>query len=430
MDINKNDTIELRSEDIRDILNKTPIWMISWGSTIIILMIFFAFTFSYFIKYPDMVIGRATISVDIPPAYVISKVSGRLGLILHQNGSSVNTGDILAQVNNPIPITTIDSLDAYLKSIHEFLENSSIQEYKNLRPVQIYDATADLNALSNTLQDYDYFLFNPNSQKELRDIKGKLDAHLKLAEISRNEYELNKNEIAYATEKFKMEKEEYELGFDTRLNFLNAQSSYNQSLKMEQSIKKSLIQKELTISDLKSQIEDFILNQEELTRQYRTKIIEFITALENYIVRWRTDFTIRSPTSGQLNYLGRIKRNQLIKSGDPLFAVLSSEQSIETILYLPATGFGKVKIGQKVKIKVDNYPHKEYGYINGIVSKMASIPNQNMYQVEVKLVNGLTTSYNKQLEYSPEMAATAEVITEDLRLLERLFNSIRSILDV
>ena len=186
---------------------------------------------------------------------------------------------------------------------------------------------------------------------------------------------------------------------------------------------------EITINDLKSQISNFRTERQGQKTAFLAKIRELIVNLENYIVRWKTEFTIKAPISGRVDYSGRIKTNQLISSGDRLFAIIPPTGKYETVLDLPAQGFGKVEVGQEVKLKLDNYPYNEYGFVNGKISKMASLPKEDSYQVEVILENALTSSYNINLEYSPEMTATAEVITKDLRLIERLFNSLRSIFD-
>jgi HlyD family secretion protein len=48
--------------------------------------------------------------------------------------------------------------------------------------------------------------------------------------------------------------------------------------------------------------------------------------------------------------------------------------------------------------------------------------------LEVDLPDGLHTSYGKDLEFSQEMQGSAEIITEDIRLLERIFKPIKSLL--
>ncbi|MGW8121119.1 HlyD family secretion protein [Roseivirga echinicomitans] len=421
--------IELRSEEVQDILNRPPNWMIRWGNTVLISVIVLMFTLSYFIKYPDVILGRATISTETPPVFINSKVSGRMRALHVQNKGAVSEGQIIAEIENPIPSSSIDSLQKFLTAASLFLADSSNQTFREFKRIELYEVSNDFSTLKNILEEYRSHLYDNVQAQQLNDLENKLSANIKLQEISIREAELSKVDISYAKERYVMQEEEYKLGLVSKLDFLSAQTAYNQSLKAEESIKKGLIQMELTLEDYKSQIRSTVAEGKAKTKEYRNRIQELITLLENYITRWKTEFTIRAPIAGNLDYSGRIKVNQLINSGDQIFAIIPASEQFETLVELPAQGFGKVQVGQKVKLKLDNYPYNEYGFVNGSISSLASLPNGDVYQVQVALDNGLITSYNSQLEYSPEMTATAEVITEDLRLIERLFNSLRSIFD-
>ena len=80
-------------------------------------------------------------------------------------------------------------------------------------------------------------------------------------------------------------------------------------------------------------------------------------------------------------------------------------------------------MGQKVNVRLDNYPFHEYGLLEGRVSKMGMLPDNNQYQIEVVFPDGLKTSYNNNLKFSPEMMGSAEIITADRRLIQRIFDS-------
>lgn len=47
--------------------------------------------------------------------------------------------------------------------------------------------------------------------------------------------------------------------------------------------------------------------------------------------------------------------------------------------------------------------------------------------LEVQFPDRLLTTYNKELDFSQEMTGTAEIVTEDLRLLDRFLNPIRAV---
>ena len=54
---------------------------------------------------------------------------------------------------------------------------------------------------------------------------------------------------------------------------------------------------------------------------------------------------------------------------------------------------------------------------------------EEKYLIQIGLTNGLMSTYNKKLTYSPEMSGQADIITEDLRILERIFNQFRKLFD-
>lgn len=57
----------------------------------------------------------------------------------------------------------------------------------------------------------------------------------------------------------------------------------------------------------------------------------------------------------------------------------------------------------------------------GRVSSVSPVPTaESMYVVDIELPNGLRTNYEKELPITRELKGSAEIITEDLRLIERL----------
>jgi len=48
--------------------------------------------------------------------------------------------------------------------------------------------------------------------------------------------------------------------------------------------------------------------------------------------------------------------------------------------------------------------------------------------VEVNMPQDMKTNYDVPLKFSQEMKGSAEIITEDLRLIQRFFNPVKSLL--
>lgn len=69
------------------------------------------------------------------------------------------------------------------------------------------------------------------------------------------------------------------------------------------------------------------------------------------------------------------------------------------------------------------------GKITGKVQNISLTPDENgNYYVDIILPKGLKTSYNKKLPFDKELKGNAEIVTQDLRLIERFFYQIRKLL--
>lgn len=63
---NSQDNIEIRSEEVQEILTKVPNWMIRYGNTLILILIFMLLFISWFIKYPDVISSEVMVTTTIP----------------------------------------------------------------------------------------------------------------------------------------------------------------------------------------------------------------------------------------------------------------------------------------------------------------------------------------------------------------------------
>ena len=101
-------------------------------------------------------------------------------------------------------------------------------------------------------------------------------------------------------------------------------------------------------------------------------------------------------------------------------------------LKVPSSGFGKVMVGQPVNIKLNGFPYLEFGILKGNVASISSVPEETAgglaYTVDVALPRGLESTYRKELPFVQNMDGSAEIITEDLRLIDRFVQPIRSLL--
>jgi hypothetical protein len=78
----ENTEIELRSEEVQEILTRVPHWMIRWGSVVVLLILLSLFFVSWLVKYPDIITTQIIITTNIPPEKLVAKVPGKIEVIL------------------------------------------------------------------------------------------------------------------------------------------------------------------------------------------------------------------------------------------------------------------------------------------------------------------------------------------------------------
>ena len=144
---------------------------------------------------------------------------------------------------------------------------------------------------------------------------------------------------------------------------------------------------------------------------------------------WFKTFVLQTPIDGKVTFTNYWSKNQQVKADEVVFTVVPFHESkIIGRVNLPLRGAGKVKPGQQVNIRFDNFPYMEYGIVKGTVKSISLVPSNDNYIAEVELPQNLETNYHIPLVFSQEMKGDAEIITDDLRLIQRFFNPIKSLL--
>ncbi|KZS39728.1 hemolysin D [Aquimarina aggregata] len=426
----KIDEIEHNSERIREILAKPPANILKWGITIIFLIICIMFITTWMIQYPDIIQSQAIITTEIPPQREYAKTTGKLEALLVEDNQFVSNNQPLAIIENSanykdvfklksvIDTTTIsnkffsfpiDSLPILflgdIESQYSLFENSYIQ-YSLNKELKPFSNEAIANTYS--LSELSRRLRNLQSQKALSktelDFKKKeLKRHKNLFEkgvISSQEYENKLLELAQAKRSFK--------------NFESSVSQIRESISDANKISKG--------TEINRKKEEMILLK---------NVIQSFNKLKKSIKDWEYRHVLKSNLDGEVSFLNYWNANQNINQGDLVFTIIPTKDSpLIAKLKTPIENSGKIKIGQHVNIKLSNYPYAQFGILKGILKNISQIPDgDGFYIINVELPQKLITSYGEEINFKQEMSGMAEIITEDLRLIERFFYQFKLIFE-
>lgn len=420
--------IEIRSEAVQDILTQVPHWMILWGNTLILVLIIGFLSLSWSIKYPDLIASEATITTTIPPQKEVSKITGVIDSILVEDTQSVKINDPLALIRNGANLSDVLFLKEVISKVN--IERDSFHFPIEEIP---YLTLGEINK-SYTLFESNYV--NYVLHKDLSPYKAAVSvSQLTGSEIQNristleDQKKLDQKALTLSKSKLKRNQELYEKGVISLQEYEEKEVAY---LKEEQQFKTL----DLSISQLKqakgdayrATQESRINNQMESIRLYRNAVRSFLELKEN-IKNWEEKYVLKSNLNGMVSFMGIQNKNQNISAGDWLFTVIPNEkEAFIAKLKTPATNFGKVKLGQIVQIKLNDYPETEFGMLKGRVKSMSAISNEEGYYfIDVSLPDELITSFGHTINFKAEMTGHAEIITEDLRLMERFFYQLKGI---
>lgn len=428
-----NNSVELRSDEVQEIMGTPPKWIIRWGIVIIFGVVLILITGSYFYKYPDIIDARVTIVSENPPIPIVARSDGKLDEIFVEDKQKVSANTILGIIENPANFEDVYALFNVLSSIHPFFD--SPEKFSDLKFQKDYSLGlyhSFYSSFVSQLNNYQtFFFYNPFSQKVKSLSKQVLDYH--------NYLNKSRDQISVLRQNYELANSQYYR--DSTLNVKGVMSD----IILEKSKTTMLDQKfayqnamtdlastQIVTNGLKSQIQEQNVLKLETEKKLLARLKEKYDNLVNQLRSWEQTFILKTPVEGNVTFTNFWSVNQFVSSGNVVVTIVPDGiQKIIGKAKIPIKGAGKINIGQRVNMKLDNYPYMEFGFLEGRIANISMVPviteKGSYYTAEIELSNDLITNYKKQLPFNQEMQGNAEIITRDRRLIERLIEPLVSI---
>jgi len=424
------DDIQLRSEEVQEILTRVPHWMIRWGNLLILALVLLLLFLSWLIKYPDIIPAQAIITTQIPPQKEYAKVSGKIETILVKDGQMVPAKTPLAIIRNTANYQDVFALKSIIDTISVKGQSFSFPMDK-LPGLFLGDVEASYAIFENSYNEY---LLN----KELQPFSNEALANeLSLSELYRRQANLQgqkriaRTELNFKRKDFKRQQQLYDKGVisaqefeQKRIDLLQAERNYRTN-----NVQLSQINENIGTATKNSRGTE--INQQKEEINLRKKVLQSFDQLKKSIKDWELQYVLKSDIEGRVSFLNFWTKNQTVSTGDLVFIIVPSEDSSYLAkIKAPSQNSGKIKIGQTANIRLENFPDDEFGTLKGKVKHISLLPDKDgLYLINVSLPEKLITTYNKEIPFKQEMRGVVEIITEDLRLIERFFYQFRKAID-
>jgi len=428
----KIDDLNERSDQVRDILGQAPNWVIQWGISVVFISVILVLVGSALLSYNDIIPARITITSKNPPAYLETRSSGKLTNIFVDADETVVEDQVLAVIENTANLDDVKLLKSKLSEFSPDLNDFDSIQYVFPSNMKLGQIQQSFNAFRLQYQQYlNYYTFNPE-KNQISNLNLQLSTRRNMLISSKRQLEIYRDELAASENIYKKYEKLYssKIGAISEKEYLEERTKYDIAKRNFESLESQIRSEQNAILVLNNNVNQASIGDKSSLLTSDQNLQEAKQNLENQIFQWEQQFVIKSPIDGKVTLFDVWNTYQNVDAGEILFTVVPNNiNGIIGRVTMPVQNSGKVKEGQDVIVKLDNYPYQEWGSLKGTIKSISSVPKQGeaMYTIFVEMDRGLDTSFDKSLDFKQEMQGTAEIVVEELTILQRIFYQLREV---
>jgi multidrug efflux pump subunit AcrA (membrane-fusion protein) len=417
--------VEEHGPEIEEIISRSMPLLVRWGTLVFAAMMLVLSTVCWFIQYPDIVPASGKLNSVNEPRKVVTKTDGKLVRIAVQEKEVVTAGQVLGYMESTANPTAVDTIDKHVDVISRLIHDGQAEQVLRYFPTltspqdgaELGELQPAYQTFAETFMQFKAGLRTGFLQRKSAMLQTDLQTLMRMNAILNQQKALLSQDLALSSQTYEANKVLADNQVIAKLDFRNEQSK--------------LLSKQLTLPQINATIvsNEAMLNQKkeeiaELENQISAQQYTFLQALRTIkfeIQTWQARYILKAPVAGTVAFTGFFQENQEMKSGQSLFYVQPRNSMYFVEVTIPQNNFGKVKLGQQVALKFPAYPYAQYGVVLGQVQYIDANPTNNGYLAKVILIQGLTTNRHQVLRFQQGLVVQAEIVTENMRLLERFY---------
>ena len=416
---------ELRAEEVQELLTRPPAGLLRWGTLVVLAVLLGVLAGAWLIHYPDLVHASFRLTSTNAPKAVLTRTDGKIVRLLVRDGQPVKQGELLAFLESTAHHADVLRLSAQLAQAWQTARRGNLEGIERLN----LSRYSQLGELQTAYQSFEQahiqlraYLANGFLSRKKAMLRQEITDLQALATNLHQQQQLQARDQTLAEEDYAIQQRLAEQKVIAALDLKHEESKAIARKLPFQQTASSLISN-LTAQRAKDKE---ILDLDRQVAEERDKFLQALNTLQSAVDAWKLKYVLTAPVGGKLIFVGTVQENQAIALNQELFYVAPPNTSYIGELYIPQHNAGKVQEGQTVLIRFAGYPYQEYGAVRGHIMTISAIPyRDSVFLARVVLPDGLRTTYQKTLTQKTGMTATADIITNDTRLLEKLFYQLR-----
>lgn len=419
--------VELRSEEVQEILGTPPGWLVRWGTLVVFICIAALLGVAAIISYPDVIEAKVVITTATPPVDIVSRTDGHIARLLVKDKNTVKQGAVLAVLESTANYDDIKRLDEAVYQWQQ-LDGNSQSEIKVLQNLELGEVQADYSAFVQDVANFRFGKEDKSSsvQKNIGSINRQIEKLEKSIAVDQKSMQRISNQLVIARELFQKQKELYEASLISRVDFEKERQKLDDLEQQHDAIEDNVFRKQNEIISLNTNKNQERFGEKEDAATTSGRLRQSLNTLRAGLDKWKQTYLLTAPIDGQVSLNSSFfSEKQYVKQNEQVMAIVPPESDkLIGRLSLPVAGSGKVRSGQRVILKLDSYPYYEFGTLQGRVVSKSLVPKDNEYSILVLLPEGLKTSYQREIPFEQQLQGKAEIVTDEKRFLQRIYEQV------
>lgn len=420
-----NTLYQTRSEEVQDIMGKMPPWIIRWGVTLMAVIVLGILAGASVFKYPDIINARIVISSSNPPVKLVARNSLPIQQLFVRNNQQVSERTVLCILSNTARYADVQQVAIVAKqidtatSISNFCLNTDLPAVTNLGELQ-----SPYVSLIQAVAAYRFFLRHNSYGDKIHHLAEQSDYQAKLSDELLKKDKKLKEQLGIQQSRYETDSSLVAQTVMSRLEYENARKELLSQQMITEGNYSSVLQSKVQEKQIDGSIAETSIQSQTDANNLGEKVREAAKQFVGALAQWEQNYVLRSPVSGVVTFFKFWKENQFVQAGETVMMITPPVQQYLARGEISITGAGKAKAGQKALIKLLSYPYEEFGSIRATVTSRSAVAIDSTFAIELKLDNGLHTNAGKEIPLQPQLEGTAEIITDEKSIMQRLFENL------
>jgi HlyD family secretion protein len=417
------------TQELEEFIDNVPGWLLRSGISLIALVVMSLIFISAYIRYPEKISGTGLMTSETPPIEHFAVSAGLVDEIYVKQNDQVRAGQRLLFIGNPCRIPDVAALQKFMSAFDKVVAPAGYCELYFPASLQLGEMQAEYAQLELLFVELTVKL----KESDVRDQVGMLRNEIlnldKLNEVIGDQQNLSQKVLSLVERDHSRNQH---LNSNNVISDSEIEKSKREVIRHQSQhtdLRNKQIENHIRKNQLALEIHRLVTGRDNIEKEYRLKLRELMSNLRQSIAKWEEKYFVTAEINGVVALSSRITENYRLSSNQLVAQVLPPTRPSGNFVRVNVSGkgIGRIRKGNRAILKIEGYPYKEYGTVTSYVTFVSILPKEDkngnlIHELILALPDKIVTNYKKNIPYRASTEVSAEVITSDRSVLERIFN--------